>query len=95
MSRLRNAIVILSALALLSGCATTRRIVDIHEHPTQSLLFLETIDTTDLFGTRIRNEHVFWQCVDRNNELQCRRQCGVGHPEFACPTGGQGFTNVR
>jgi hypothetical protein len=95
MIAMRRALLSLVTIALLSGCATTRRIVDVREHPAQPLLFLETIDTTSIFGTRVSNEHVFWQCVERNNELQCRRQCGAGNPEFSCPTGGQGFTNVR
>ncbi|MDP3277865.1 MAG: hypothetical protein Q8Q09_21960 [Deltaproteobacteria bacterium] len=91
---------IFALTSLLGGCAMTRRITSIQEHPTQAVLMLETADNHSILGYRVRAEHVFWQCVERQGVLACQRQCGAPGQDFSCPTamatsGGGTQTNVR
>ena len=99
MKRRSFALAALTLASLLSGCATVRRISDIREHPSQPVLFLETIDRHQILGQTYSVDHVFWQCVERNGALACQRQCGAPGQDFSCPnataTTGGVATNTR
>jgi hypothetical protein len=86
---MKRGVILLAALSLasmLGGCATVRRITAINEHPTQPVLFLETMDRTNFLGVTVQVQHVFWQCVERSGTLVCQRQCGLPNQDFSCPT---------
>lgn len=93
---MRAGLMIASAATLLAGCSTYR-IRSAEDQGKLPVTKLETVKTTfALFWAS--EEHQFWLCEDKGDDLVCHRSCG-GVQDVQCPTAvsteGAFTTNTR
>lgn len=76
MKRLIFALLLTGLLAVLSGCTTSYRVLNVDDHPTGEVTYMQTLTTKNMAGG-LWNHTVtnYWECQRDASGLTCNKTC--------------------